>query len=104
MTLEKKILSPLLPGFELATFDLESGSLSNKLSRRAYNSYTLQIFCLRFEQVRATLHLKKKAQAGKEWSNISQNPRKRGKRHHRAQIFPVTLTLIPNPKPGTETI
>ena len=34
-TLEKKILLPLLPGFELTTFDHESGALTNKLSRLA---------------------------------------------------------------------
>ena len=32
-TLEKKIVPPLLPGFELATFRHESGALTNKLSR-----------------------------------------------------------------------
>ena len=35
LTLEKKILPPLLPGFELATFDHESGVLTNKLSEWA---------------------------------------------------------------------
>ena len=33
LTLEKKILQPLLPGFELQPFDHESGALTNKLSR-----------------------------------------------------------------------
>ena len=34
LTLEKKILPPLLPGFELTTFfDRESGALTNKLAR-----------------------------------------------------------------------
>ena len=33
LTLEKKILPPLLLGFELTTVDHESGALTNKLSR-----------------------------------------------------------------------
>ena len=33
LTLMKKILPPLLSGFEFATFDRESGALTNKLSR-----------------------------------------------------------------------
>ena len=33
LTPEKKILPPLLPGFELATFRSEPGALTNKLSR-----------------------------------------------------------------------
>ena len=32
LTLEKKILPPLLPGFELVSFDHKSGALTNKLS------------------------------------------------------------------------
>ena len=39
LTLEKKILPPLLPGFELATFDHESGVLTNQLSRLAGRGY-----------------------------------------------------------------
>ena len=31
LTLEKKILPPLPPGFELTPFDHESGALTNKL-------------------------------------------------------------------------
>ena len=33
LTPEKKILPPLLLGFEFATFDRESGALTKKLSR-----------------------------------------------------------------------
>ena len=33
LTLEKKILLPLLPGLKLATADDESGALTNKLSQ-----------------------------------------------------------------------
>ena len=40
LTLEKKILPPFLPGFELATFDHESGALINKQFREI-NIYIL---------------------------------------------------------------
>ena len=33
LAVEKEILPPPLPGFELATFDPESGAFTNKLSR-----------------------------------------------------------------------
>ena len=44
LTLEKKILPPLLPGFELATFDHESGALTSKLSRFAVMIHSTTCF------------------------------------------------------------
>ena len=49
LTLEKKILLPLLPGYELATFDQESGAFTNKPSRliSGYHlRYTPSPYCI----------------------------------------------------------
>ena len=44
LTLEKKILLPLLPGFELTNFrfDYESGALTNKLFRLPFGTALIE--------------------------------------------------------------
>ena len=73
-TLEKKILPPLLPGFELATFRVRVRRCTNKLSRlpKVTESYAKQ------DKFKEQIHIQKR---GKIRSKQNQTPQKKTKKN-----------------------